>query len=296
MVDYYGGKEKQLEAAIPILIILLLIVGVAVLRPEVFQGIPVIGDFFGGETTKVLVIGDQATERNGWADILKSDMSRKVFGNPLNVDVVLPAGGDIDQSDITGPYWIEAQKYDLVVVTGTQLSDSLQLTLKEWVMEGGSLLVVGEGGIQPNGRWAELTNVLPVRCGLTEDCTTYSKTVYAPELSVDEDAYSQKINQCIDTITPLTENNESIVINDAQAIEEGNSLVIVEGFNSADEVQAGSTGILHSGILERSFGVSGGKVVYMSFNPTTQNINPDVEKSLVINMVAYAVGESCYKP
>jgi hypothetical protein len=39
---------------------------------------------------------------------------------------------------------------------------------------------------------------------------------------------------------------------------------------------------------------TGGKVVYISFNPTTEGITPSVEESTVINLLAYVAGVKGY--
>ena len=177
------------------------------------------------------------------------------------------------------------------------MKSSLQLTLKKWVEdEGGKLLVIGVGGTQDNGRWAELTNILPVSCGIDNDCSTVLKTIYAPKLMIkDYDKNSNKLMEYIDVNTPMTEANGSITIADVSTVAEGKELFQLAGFDSADKVKAGVNGNIHPGILERTAGMKGGKVVYISFNPTKENITPGVEENLVINLVAYAIGVDGYK-
>jgi len=59
-------------------------------------------------------------------------------------------------------------------------------------------------------------------------------------------------------------------------------------------VAAGQTGDIYPGIAEKS-DVAGGTVVWMSFNPTTENIDMNVEESLAINTMAYVIGAAGYQ-
>ncbi|MCD4740786.1 hypothetical protein K8R43_06445 [archaeon] len=291
---YYEDGKKQFEAAIPILIIILLIVGVVLWKPELFAGVPIIGDWLAPKTIDVLVIADEASEKAAWSNHLTSDMARNVFGNPLNVNVVMPTGGTYTYASINDPGWLEARKVSVIILTGTQLTDSLQLTLREWVDGGGKLVVLGHGGIQDTGRWAELTRIIPVRCGLDEDCTTAAITVYSPTIHISD--YESGMMECIDEKTPLTSGEGGITITDVNTVEGGNQIAYMDAFASQGDVTAGAVGDIHTFIVEKDMGMKGGKVLYLSFNPTTENISPAVEKSLVINTLAYISGKQCYKP
>jgi len=283
---YEEGFKRQFEAAIPVLIILLLIIGVIALNPSLVKGIPVIGDLFGGSAVDVLIIGESAGEANSWRAELTGNLALQVFGNPLNVEAMT----DAQYNKISSADWLNSQGYDVVIVTATDLTPSLQIILKNWVNSGGKLLTIGNGGTQPNGRWAELASVMPVTCP-QGDCSGIIEQVYAPTLYVSEGMFDNGLAKNIDTVTPLTTANGSINI--ANAVSPHN-ILYVGGFKTATEVSAGKTGDIYPGLAESS-SATGGKVVWMSFNPTTENIDPNVETSLVINTVAYLTGMPGYQ-
>ena len=284
---YEQGFKRQFEAAIPVLIILLLIIGVIALNPSLVRGVPVLGDLFGGSAVDVLVIGESAGEANDWRGYLSGNLALQVFGNPLNVEVMT----DAQYNMISSAGWIDNQGYDIIVLTATDLDPALQLIMKEWVGGGGKLLVVGTGGTQVNGRWAELASVMPVSCP-QGDCSGVMNQVYAPTLYVAEGMFTNGLGKNVDTATPMTAGNGSINIADATVT--GSQILYIGGFPSAAEVTAGSTGTIYPGIAE-SASVAGGKVVWMSFNPTTENIDANVESSLVINAFAYLIGAEGYQ-
>ncbi|MCD6522514.1 MAG: hypothetical protein J7K68_02095 [Candidatus Diapherotrites archaeon] len=281
------GVTKQFEAAIPILIILLLIIGVIALNPGIVRGIPVLGDLFGKPTINVLIIGESAAEANDWREYLTGDLAKKVFGNPLNIEVIT----DNQYNKISSADWIKSQGYDIIVLTATDLTPSLQITLKEWVQNGGKLIVVGTGGTQPNGRWAELGTVLPVSCP-GNDCTGVIETVYAPTLYIQEGMFDNGLAKNVDTATPMTDANGSI--NVANVVVKNQHILYIGGFKSPEEVKAGQVGNIYPCVTENSK-IAGGKVVYISFNPTRENITPEVKQSLIINLLAYVAGMPGYQ-
>lgn len=283
MADYYQGDvQKQFEAAIPVLIILLLVVGVIAINPGLVSGIPVLGDIFGGPAVDVLILGDSITEANDWKAHLSGDIASKVFNNPINVEVMT----DNQYNLISSADWINSRGYDLIIITAKDLTPGLQITLKNWVQGGGKLFIIGTGGINTNGRWAELQEVIPVTCGTTEDCTAITEQVYAPRLVIKAGKFDNPLAKKLDTATPMTAADASI--NLANVVSP-NDIVYIDGFDSAENVQAGATGNYYPGIAE-STGVTGGKVLWISFNPTTENITPQVKQSLVINTLAYILG------
>ena len=284
---YEEGFKKQFEAAIPVLIILLLIIGVIALNPSLVRGVPILGDMFGGSAVDVLVIGESANEANDWRGYLTGNLALQVFGNPLNVEVMT----DAQYNKISSAGWIDNQGYDIVVLTATDLDPAIQLVIKEWVNSGGKLLVIGTGGTQVNGRWAELAGVMPVSCA-QGDCSGVIEQVYAPTLYIADGMFENGLANNVDTATPMTLGNGSINIADVTVI--GSHIIYIGGFGSAAEVMAGETGTIYPGIAE-SASVAGGKVVWMSFNPTTENIDANVESSLVINAFAYLTGMPGYK-
>lgn len=283
---YEGDVKQQFEAAIPILIILLLIVGVIALNPNLVSGIPILNDVFGSETIDVLIIGDAVTEQNDWKTHVSGDLAKQVFGNPLNVDIIM----DNEYNKMNQPEWFDNQGYEIVVLTAQDLTPALQIVIKNWVQGGGKLLVVATGGIKENGRWAELEGIMPVECGAGGDCSAIMSAVYAPTFYIEDS--SNALAGKLDTTTPLTASDASINVAGV-TVKEG-QIVYLGGFASADGVQSGGTGDIHPGIAEAG-AVAGGKVVYISFNPTTENITPAVEENLVINLLAYTAGVEGYQ-
>ncbi len=279
--------KTQFEAAIPVLIILLLVIGVIALNPSLVAGIPILGDVVGSQTIDVLLIGESAAEANAWKKHVTGDIALKVFGNPLNIDVIT----DNEYNKVSSADWVRSQGYDVIILTAKDLTTTMQIVLKEWVQGGGKMLVVGTGGIQTNGRWAELGTVLPVTCGASGDCTGVIETVYAPTLYIGEGMFNNGLARNVDTATPLTDSNGSI--NVANVVLQTTHILYVGGFSSEAEVTAGSTGNIYPGVSEKGAG-TGGRVVYISFNPTTENITPAVEQSTVINVLAYTAGTPGY--
>lgn len=285
--EYEESMKTQFEAAIPVLIILLLVIGVIALNPSLVAGIPFIGSLVGSPTIDVLLIGESAAEANAWKTYTTGDLALKVFGNPLNIDVIT----DNEYNKVSSADWIRSQGYDMILVTAKDLTPSMQIVLKEWAQGGGKLLVVGTGGIQPNGRWAELGTIMPVSCGASGDCTGVITQVYAPTLYIGEGMFGNGLAKNVDTATPLTDANGSI--NVANVIVNTGHVLYVGGFPNAAEVKAGATGNIYPGVSESRAG-TGGKVVYISFNPTTEGITPSVEESTVINLLAYVAGVKGY--
>lgn len=286
--QYYEESMKtQFEAAIPVIIILLLVIGVIALNPGLVAGIPIIGDIVGAPTIDVLLIGESAAEANAWKQHTTGDLALKVFGNPLNIDVVTDSG----YNTVSSADWIKSQGYDILIITAKDLTPSLQIVVKEWVQGGGKALVVGTGGIQANGRWAELGTILPVSCGASGDCTGVIEQVFAPTLYIGEGMFDNGLAKNVDTATPLTDANGSI--NVANVVMNTQHILYIGGFPSQAEVRAGATGNIYPGVSEKREG-TGGRVVYVSFNPTTENITPAVEESTVINILAYTAGVKGY--
>jgi hypothetical protein len=290
MAEQYdeGGFKQQFEAAIPILIILLLVIGVIALNPSIVRGVPVLGDLFGKPAVNILVIGESATEANDWNSFLKTDLAIRVFGSPPNVEVIT----DAQYNRVSSPDWLDSQGYGVVIVTAEDLTPALQLTLSDWAQKGGRLLVLGKGGVQTNQRWASLEAVLPVRCGATGDCSGVVTQVYAPTLYVKEGQFGNGLAKNVDKATPLTAANGSINVADVTVV--GSELLYIGGFKDAGSVKAGATGDYHPGVSE-STQVAGGKVVYVSFNPTRENIATPVKESLAVNILAYMLGLPGYQ-
>ena len=284
---YEEGFKKQFEAAIPDLIILLLIIGVIALNPSLVRGIPVLGDLFGGSAVDVLVIGDSATEANAWRTHLSGNLALQVFGSPLNVEAIT----DADYNKVSSADWLNSRGYDVIVLTATDMTPELQLITREWVTGGGKLLVIGKGGTQANGRWAELSSIVPVSCP-QGDCSGVFEQVYAPTLYISEGEFGNGLAKNVNTATPMTAADASI--NVANVPVTGTRILYIGGFPTAAEVKAGSTGNIYPAVAEK-MDVTGGKVLWMSFNPTTENIDTDVETSMVVNAFAYLIGSAGYQ-
>ncbi len=284
---YEEGFKKQFEAAIPVLIILLLIIGVIALNPSLVRGVPVLGDLFGGSAVDIMIIGESASEANAWRTHLSGNLALQVFGSPLNVEIMT----DADYNKISSADWLNSQGYDVIVLTATDLTPSLQIVLKNWVADGGKLMVVGTGGTQANGRWAELSSLMPVACG-QGDCSAVYEQIYAPTLYIQSGMFENGLAKNVDTATPLTAADASI--NVANIPVTGTRLLYIGGFASDAEVMAGETGDIYPGFAEQ-VDVAGGKVLWISFNPTTENIDANVETSMVINTFAYLVGSPGYQ-
>ncbi|MCK4327899.1 MAG: hypothetical protein KAW41_05550 [Candidatus Diapherotrites archaeon] len=284
---YEQGFKRQFEAAIPVLIILLLIIGVIALNPSLVRGVPILGDLFGGSAVNVLIIGESASEANDWRAHLSGNLALQVFGNPLNVEVMT----DAQYNKISSADWLDSQGYDVVMLTATDLTPSMQVILKNWVAGGGNMLVIGTGGTQANGRWAELSSVMPVSCPLG-DCSGVYEQVYAPTMYIRQGMFDNGLAKNVDTATPLTAGNGSI--NVANIPVTASHILYIGGFPSGAEVKAGQTGDVYPGVAEMG-DVAGGSVVWMSFNPTTENIDMNVEEGIVINTIAYIIGATGYQ-
>jgi len=284
---YEEGFKRQFEAAIPVLIILLLIIGVIALNPSLVRGVPVLGDLFGGSAVNILIIGESASEANDWRAHLSGNLALQVFGNPLNVEVMT----DAQYNKISSADWLDSQGYDVIMLTATDLTPSIQVILKNWVSGGGKMLVMGAGGTQANGRWAELSNLMPVSCP-QGDCSGVYEQVYAPTMYIWEGMFTNGLAKNVDTATPLTTANGSINVANMRVI--GTPILRIGGFPTATEVAAGQTGNIYPCVAEQG-DVGGGTVVWMSFNPTTENIDSAVEESIAINTIAYVVGVTGYQ-
>lgn len=289
MADYYAGGSdlrRQFEGAIPILIIILLVVGVIALKPSILAGVPVLGGLVGAETIDVLLIGENQNEKNAWENHLTTDLARQTFGNPLNVELVT----DNEYNKINSEDWIKDKGYDLVIVTATDLTPSLQITLKNWVNSGENMMVVGLGGTQSDGRWSELSTVLPVTCGSgTSNCEGVVEEIYAPTMHIESGRYDNKLAKKLNLETDMTPANASINLADVTLTENGKQIVYVDGFSSAEDVQAGEVGDIYPAISEKG-DMSTGKVLYLTFNPVRENLNAQIEENLLLNTVAYITG------
>jgi hypothetical protein len=280
MVDY--ETKKQLEAALPILIILLLIVGVIALKPGLLAGIPIIGEFFSAPAANVMLVTDESqAEENAWKEHLSGKLAEQVFGNPLNVEAFTVA--DLDNK-VSSAEWIKDKGYDVVVLTSTKLTGVHQRFFRDWVEEqGGKLLVVGIGGTQENGRWGELTNVMPVQCGAQGDCSDVIDPVYQPKMHTKEGNFEHQLSKTIDKETEMAP--PEVGINVARVIST-NDVIYIDGYTQDQRENKE----IFPGISEKTIGLNG-KVLYCSFNPVMENINSPVEESLVVNLLAYAVGK-----
>ncbi|MFC2174316.1 hypothetical protein ACFLQ2_00405 [archaeon] len=284
---YEEGFKRQFEAAIPVLIILLLVIGVIALNPSLVRGVPVLGDLFGGSAVNVLIIGESASEANDWRAHLSGNLALQVFGNPLNVEVIT----DAQYNKVSSADWLDNQGYDVIVLTAGDLTPSMQVILKNWVTGGGKLLVLGTGGTQANGRWAELASSMPVSCP-QGDCSGVYEQVYAPTMYIWQGMFDNGLAKNVDTATPLTPAEGSINVANVQAT--GSHIIYLGGFPSAAEVMAGEVGDIYPGVAEQG-DVAGGMVLWMSFNPTTENIDATVEEGIVINTMAYLIGSPGYQ-
>ncbi len=289
MAEYYAGGSdlrRQFEGAIPILIIILLVVGVIALKPSILAGVPILGGLVGPQTIDVLLIGENQNEKNAWENHLTTDLARQTFGNPLNVELVT----DNKYNKINSKDWIKDKGYDLVVVTATDLTPSLQITLKNWVNSGGNMIAIGLGGTQSDGRWSELSTILPVTCGSgTSSCEGIVKEVYAPKMHIGKGRYDNSLAKKLNLETKMTPANASINLADVTIAENGKQVIYVDGFSSAEDVQAGEVGDIYPAMSERGQ-INTGKVLYLAFNPVRENLNSQVEENIVLNTVAYITG------
>jgi len=281
-------QSSSLDTILPLLVLGLVVIGIITVNPGIANNIPILGDMLGGPTVDILIIGETATEANDWRQHLSGDLSKQVFGNPLNVEVIT----DNQYNLISSADWINSKGYDVVVLTAKDMTSSLQLILRKWVQGGGKLLVTGTGGTQTNNRWGELSTILPVKCGVSGDCSTVMETVFSPTMYIQEGQFNNGLAKNVNTIMPLTEAGASINIADVTV--DGTMILYLGGFASAEEVKAGEVGTIFPGVAEKT-SVGGGNVVYLSFNPTAENITPSVEESIVINVFAYMAGVEGYQ-
>ncbi len=278
--------EQKFEAAIPVLILLLLIIGIIALNPGWLSGIPVIGNFFHGKTVNVLVITDNMNEVNVWQSMLSSDMARRVFGNTLNVEGMI---GSQSESEIISADALDKKGYDLIVLTSTHLPPSVQLVLKNWVDNGGKLYIASLGGINDNHRWGELSSVVPVQCSADGECVDIITPVYGATI------YPQDVNNPLaNKFAPKTEitgGNESVNIAVVSPLY--TQIMYIGGWDSPSKVEAGKVGNVYPFVTENTQSMSG-KVFYISIDPATENINPDIKQRIIINTVGYVMGVEGY--
>jgi hypothetical protein len=167
------------------------------------------------------------------------------------------------------------------------------MVLRDWTEGGGRLIVVSTGGIRAtDGKWGALANVLPVSCGAGGDCRGVIETVYAPKIYIEEGQFEHPLAKNIDPASPLT--NGTDPINLAHVTVNTKHILYVGGFKTAGAVVAGQTGDIYPAFSENA-GLTGGKVLYISFNPVAENLEPQIQKSLVINSLAYILGAAGYK-
>ncbi|GEM_PF-6908933 len=278
--------EQKFEAAIPVLILLLLIIGIIALNPSWLSGIPVIGDFFQGKTINVLVITDDMNEVSIWQSMLSSDMARRVFGNTLNVEGLI---GSQTESEIISADALDKKGYDLIILTSTHVPPSVQLVLRDWVNNGGKLYIASLGGINDNHRWGELASLVPVQCSADGECVGVITPVYGATI------YPQDINNPLAEKfapkTELTSGNESVNIANVSPLY--SQIMYIGGWESPSQVEAGKVGNIYPFVTENSQS-TGGKVFYISINPATENIDSDIKQRVIINTVAYVMGVEGY--
>ena len=279
--------EQKFEAAIPILVLLLLIIGIIALNPGLLAGIPVIGEFFQGKAIHVLVITDDMTEVNAWQSILSSDMARRIFGNPVNVEGIM---GSQTENVFTSVDAVNQKGYDLIIITSKHLPTSVQLVLRDWINAGGRAYIVGIGGINDNGRWGELANLVPVQCGADGVCSDIIKPVYGATIYIND--FSNPLAKKFENGLPLVSGNESINVAMVSPKETG-WIMFLGGWDNPNEVQSGKVGNIYPFVTESSQ-IAGGEVFYISFNPATENLSPDMRQRIIINTVAYVMGAEGY--
>ncbi len=279
--------EQKFEAAIPILVLLLLIIAIIALNPGILSGIPVIGQYFQGKATHVLVITDDMNEVNVWQGILGSDMARRIFGNPVNVEGIM---GSQTENVFTSADALNQKGYDMIIITSRHIPTSVQLVLRDWINSGGKAYIAGIGGINDNGRWGELANLVPVTCGANNICTDVTKPVYGATIYIND--FNNPLAKKFDNGTPLVSGNQSINVA-MVAPKNSGWIMYIGGWDSPDQVQAGKVGNIYPFITEGSQ-TAGGKVFYISFDPATENLSPDMRQRLIIDTVAYVLGMEGY--
>lgn len=279
--------EQKFEAAIPILVLLLLIIGIIALNPGILGGIPLVGHYFEGKAVHVLVITDDMNEVNVWQGILSNDMSRRIFGNPVNVEGMM---GSQTANILTSKGALDQKGYDLIILTSKHIPVGVQLVLRDWVNSGGKLYVTSTGGINNDGRWGELAGLIPVQCGANGICSDIIKPVYGATVYINdfENPLAKKFNNG----TPLTSGNSSINVAMVSPKETG-WIMYLGGWDSADEVQAGKVGNIYPFITESSQ-LTGGRVFYMAFDPAVENLAMDMKQKIIINTIAYIMGVEGY--
>ncbi len=281
--------EQKFEAAIPVLVLLLLIIGIIALNPGILSGIPVIGGYFQSKATHVLIITDDMNEVQIWQSILGSDMARRIFGNPINVEGLI---GSQTENVITSVDALKQKGYDIIIVTSKHVPTSVQLALKQWVTSGGNLYVAGIGGINDNGRWAELSDVIPVQCGSTGICSNVIKPVYGATMYISQGQYDNPLAKELGNGVPLVSGNQSVNIAMVSPKETG-WILFIGGWDSPNKIEAGKIGTVYPFITESSQ-LTGGKVFYISFDPATENLSNDMKTRLIINTIAYVLGVPGY--
>ncbi len=279
--------EQKFEAAIPILVLLLLIIGIIALYPGILAGVPFIGQWFQGKAVHVLVITDDMNEVNVWQGILGSDMARRVFGNPVNVEGIM---GSQTENVITSADALNQKGYDLIIITSKHIPTSVQLVLRNWINSGGKAYIAGIGGINDNGRWGELANLIPVECGADGVCSDVIKPVYGATIYIND--FNNPLAKKFNNGTPLVSGNQSVNIAMVSPKETG-WIMYIGGWDSPDQIQAGKVGNIYPFITESSQ-VAGGHVFYISFDPATENLSRDMKQRLAIDTIAYVLGVEGY--
>ncbi len=281
--------EQKFEAAIPVLVLILLIIGIIALNPGILAGVPVIGQYFQGSATHVLIITDDMNEVQVWQNVLGSDMARRVFGNPINVEGIM---GSQTENVITTVDALNQKGYDIIILTSKHIPVSVQLILKQWAANGGKMYIAGIGGINDNGRWGELSDVVPVQCGSEGVCSNVIKPVYGATIYINQGQYENPLAKELGNGVPLVSGNESINVAMVSPKETG-WILFIGGWDSPDKIEAGKMGNVYPFITE-SAQLTGGKVFYISFDPATENIGENMRQKLMINTIAYVLGVPGY--
>ncbi len=280
--------EQKFEAAIPILVLILLIIGIIALNPNILGSIPGVGKYFQSPANHVLVITDDMSEVQVWQNILGSDMARRIFGNPINVEGMI---GSQTENKITSVGALKQKGYDIIILTSKHIPVSVQLVLKQWADQGGKLYVAGIGGINDNGRWGELSTIMPVQCGSSGVCSNLVKPVYGATIYTSQGEFNNQLAKELGNGVPLVTGNKSVNI--AMVSQKNGWILFISGWDSPSKIEAGKMGDTYPFITENSQ-MTGGKVFYISFDPATQNISPDMKEKLIINTIAYVLGVPGY--
>jgi hypothetical protein len=291
---YYGPEEggirRHFEAAIPILIILLLILGVVALKPEWMADIPLIGDFF-QKPIKILVIPEEETDKQIWTQTLQADAARAVLESRANIEYLLPE----DFAMVNSEDWFVHQGYDVVILSrGAHhegdvrgVPEELQIYLANWVTrKGGRMVVTYIGGLDANGNWNKLKTVLPVSCGGNPNCFANDRvrTVTNPRLLVEDwgNTLGNRLGDRIVHWNKLMQDSDDH-LNLLEVIP--NKFPII---NLQEEAEDGT--LVYLGVAERGDPLTG-KVVYMSFNPAHEaGLKQDAREALIVHTVAHVLG------